>query len=227
MKIPPVVTIDGPAGSGKSTISKLIAERFSFFYLDTGALYRALAWLVHEDGREDIETCATEISGSARFEVKNERGVFRISVNGRDVSSHIRTEEIGMLASKVSAIPAVRMNLLDIQRGLAKQGGVVAEGRDMGTVVFPDAEIKFYMEASPEERARRRYLELAAKNEPVNLADIESDIARRDRQDRERATAPLRIPENALVIDTTDKSILDVVEEISGEIKRRMHFQGR
>ena len=223
----PVVTIDGPAGSGKSTISKLIAARFSFFYLDTGALYRALAFLVREDGREDIETCAIEISGSARFEVKNEQGVFRISVNGRDVSARIRTEEIGMLASKISAIPAVRLNLLDIQRGLAKQGGVVAEGRDMGTVVFPGAEIKFYMEASPKERARRRHLELVAKNEPVNLADIESDIVRRDRQDKERATAPLRIPDNALVIDTTDKSILDVVDEISGEIERHIHFQGR
>jgi cytidylate kinase len=223
MKKKPVVTIDGPAGSGKSTISKLLAARFSFFYLDTGALYRALAYLVNEDGRENTEKAATEISGNAHFEVKNENDVFLISVNGRDVSAHIRSEKMGLLASKISAIPAVRQNLLDIQRGIAAQGGVVAEGRDMGTVVFPGAEIKFYMEASVKERAHRRYVELVAREETVNIAEIESDIIRRDSQDKERATAPLRIPENAIVIDTTDKSIPEVVEEMSLEIERHIY----
>lgn len=215
----PVVTIDGPAGAGKSTISKLIASRFSFFYLDTGALYRALAYVVDEDGREEKDKVAIEVSGDARFEVLNKNGMFHISVNGRDVSRHIRSEKIGMLASRISAIPAVRKNLLEIQRGIAAQGGVVAEGRDMGTVVFPDAEVKFYMEASVHERAKRRYLELLARNESVTIDDIEIDIARRDCQDKERAIAPLTIPAGAIVIDTTDKSVAEVVEAMSNAIE--------
>lgn len=224
MRKKPVVTIDGPAGAGKSTISKLVAARFSFFYLDTGALYRALAFLLAEQPGEKTEASAAEISRDAVIEVGNENGVFSIFANGRDVSTLIRSEKIGLLASKISAIPAVRKNLLEIQRKIGAAGGVVAEGRDMGTVVFPEAEVKFYLEASVRERARRRYLELIAKGEPVNLISVEEDISNRDRQDRERIISPLVIPEGAFVIDTTDKSIDEIVEIVVRAIERRLNF---
>ena len=224
MRKKPVVTIDGPAGAGKSTISKLVAARFSFFYLDTGALYRALAYLVDEHPGEKTEESAAEISRNARIDVGNEAGIFRISANGRDVSTLIRSEKIGLLASKISAIPAVRENLLEIQRKIGAAGGVVAEGRDMGSVVFPDAEVKFYLEASVQERAKRRYLELVAKGEPANLAGVEDDIVNRDRQDRERKAAPLVIPRDAVLVDSTDKSIAEVVEDMSLAIEGRLNF---
>ncbi|MBW6486663.1 MAG: (d)CMP kinase [Syntrophobacterales bacterium] len=224
MRKKPVVTIDGPAGAGKSTISKLIAARFSFFYLDTGALYRALAYLVDERPGEKTEESAAEISRDALIEVGNEAGVFRISANGRDVSTLIRTEKIGLLASKISAIPAVRKNLLDIQRRIGAGGGVVAEGRDMGTVVFPEAEVKFYLEASVQERARRRHRELIAKGELVNPQSVEEDIKRRDRQDSERTISPLVIPVDAVVIDTTDKAIDEIVEIMALAIERHLNF---
>jgi cytidylate kinase len=217
----PVVTIDGPAGAGKSTISRLVAARFSFFYLDTGALYRALAYLVDERHfPERTDEIAAEVSKNAVISVSNECGNFRISANGQDVSSSIRSEKIGLLASRISALLPVRENLLDIQRRIAAEGGVVAEGRDMGTVVFPDAEVKFYLEASVQERAKRRYLELATRGEAADLAEIERDIISRDRQDKERAFAPLRIPSDALTIDSTDKSIAEVVENMALRIEQ-------
>jgi cytidylate kinase len=217
----PVVTIDGPAGAGKSTISRLIAARFSFFYLDTGALYRALAYLVDERHLpERTDEVAAEVSQNAVISVSNESGNFRISANGQDVSSSIRSEKIGLLASRISALLPVRENLLDIQRRIAVGGGVVAEGRDMGTVVFPDAEVKFYLEASVQERAKRRHLELATRGEAADLAEIERDIINRDRQDKERAIAPLRIPSDALAIDSTDKSIAEVVENMALRIEQ-------
>jgi cytidylate kinase len=217
----PLVTIDGPAGAGKSTISRLVASRFSFFYLDTGALYRTLAYILDErHPGEKTDAMAVEVSKEAVIGVRNEEGNFRISANGRDVSALIRSEKTGLLASRISAIPAVRTNLLDIQRRIGAEGGVVAEGRDMGTVVFPDAELKFYLEASVEERARRRCLELAVRDEIVNVADIERNIDNRDRQDRERAAAPLRVPVDAVVIDSTNKSIADVVEEMARRIEQ-------
>jgi len=224
MRKKPIVTIDGPAGAGKSTISKLVAARFSFFYLDTGALYRALAYLVDEHPGEKTEENVAEISRNARIDVGNEAGIFRISANGRDVSTLIRSEKIGLLASKISAIPAVRESLLDIQRKIGAAGGVVAEGRDMGSVVFPDAGVKFYLEASVQERAKRRYLELLAKGEPANLAVVEDDIINRDRQDRERKVSPLVIPQDAVLVDSTDKSIAQVVEDMSLAIESRLNF---
>ena len=220
----PLVTIDGPAGAGKSTVSKLIAKRFSFFYLDTGALYRALAYQIDAFNGGETEEAAIRISKLSLIEITNEKGIFRISVDSKNVTDLIRTERIGSLASKISAIPAVRENLLAIQRKIGASGGVVAEGRDMGTVVFPDAEVKFYLDASVQERAKRRYRELLAKNEKVPLDKVEKDIIARDRQDSERAAAPLTIAKDAVVIDSTDKTIDEIVENMSEVIERLHHF---
>jgi cytidylate kinase len=155
-----------------------------------------------------------------KVSLKNEAGRFRVLVDGEDVSDKIRTEEIGLLASRISAIPLLRKHLLPVQREIAAVGGVVAEGRDMGTVVFPHAEIKFFLDASVEERANRRYLELVEKGQPVILKDIENDLVRRDRQDRERSVAPLAVPTDAAVIDSSDKSVSQVVEIMIAVIER-------
>ncbi len=225
MERKPIITIDGPAGAGKSTIGKLIAARFSFFYLDTGAIYRALAYKVENLNDEKSEETIIDISGRTVITVKNDNGMFRVSVDGNDVTEFIRSEKIGALASGISKIPAVRKNLLPVQQRIGSAGGVVAEGRDMGTVVFPDAEIKFYLDASLQERAKRRYKELLAKNEKISLKEITEDMIARDRQDIERETAPLTIPENAIVIDSTDKTIEEIVITMSNVIQHHNYTQ--
>jgi CMP/dCMP kinase len=219
MKHKPVITIDGPAGAGKSTISRQLAERLSFIYLDTGALYRAVAYSLTRkeySGNEEELTCFYR---HMNIELKNMEGQLRVFVDADDVTGKIRTEEIGMLASKVSAVSAVREALLLVQRGIAASGGVIAEGRDMGTVVFPDAEIKFFLDASVKERAGRRYLELIGRGELTSLHDVECDLLLRDRQDRERVIAPLSVPHDAAIIDSTDKTIPQVIDFMMGIIE--------
>ncbi len=220
MKKGMVITIDGPAGAGKSTVSKLLASRLSFVCLDTGALYRAAAYQLKREGWNGAIEDIADPGRALKVSLKHDEGRVRVMVDGEEVSEKIRTEEIGLLASRISAVPKIREKLLPVQREMAEFGGVVAEGRDMGTVVFPDADVKFFLDASAEERAKRRYMEMTAKGEQVNRTDIKNDLLLRDRQDRERPIAPLVIPAGAVVVDSSNLSIPQVIDFMISVIER-------
>jgi len=217
-----VVTIDGPAGSGKSTVGKALAEKISYVYLDTGALYRAVAYRAHNekimpgDGAHLSKLCNEIV-----ISLETRDGGLRIIIDGDDVTDKIRTEEIGLLASRISAVPIVRESLLSIQREVGSAGGIVAEGRDMGTVVFPRADIKFYLVADVIERSRRRYDELIERGESVDFEEIYRGLLVRDEQDSGRSIAPLRAAEDAVIIDTTYRSIDEVVDTMKRIIEER------
>jgi CMP/dCMP kinase len=212
LKRGPIITIDGPAGAGKSTISKLLASRLSFICLDTGALYRAVAYRLKCKGWNGSAEAIADPIGLPEISFNHGAECVRVIADGEDVTEKIRTEEISILASRLSALPWIREYLLPVQRELAATGGIVAEGRDMGTVVFPDAEVKFFLDASVEERARRRYLEMTCKGERVKLKDIEKDLLLRDLQDRGRSIAPLVIPREAVIVDSSNQTIEQVVD---------------
>jgi len=217
-----VVTVDGPAGSGKSTVSRLLARELSYVYLDTGALYRAMALKVSDAGLAAADRAGiAALCGETDIALAEREGTTRILLDGRDVTELIRTPAISMLASTVSALPEVRQRLLSVQREAARFGGVVAEGRDMGTVVFPGADVKFFLTAGPEERGQRRWLELRERGHEVSLEEVIRDVVLRDRQDSEREIAPLRPSEDAILVDSTGKSIEGVVTEMLRAIKAR------
>jgi cytidylate kinase len=228
MTRPFIVAIDGPAGAGKSTASRLVAARLGFAMVDTGAIYRAVALAatragvaLDDDGRLAVLLPAVEI----RFAPSAAPGGGqRVLIGEDDVSVEIRTPAMSLGASKVSGRPVVRAGLLELQRRLAlSEGnrGAVLEGRDIGTVVFPDADAKFFLTASPEERARRRHAELAGKGDPATFEEVLADQLRRDRDDSERAVAPLRPAADALVIDTSGLSLPEVVERLVAEVASR------
>lgn len=199
-----IVTLDGPAGAGKSSVSKRLARELGFAFLDTGALYRAVALAVLESGRLEADEAALAawLPGVA-LAASLEEGRFVVRLAGRDVEPLIRNEQVAGAASRLSALGPVRARLLDLQRQAAGQGHLVAEGRDMGTVVFPRAEAKFFLTASPEERARRRLRELLPTRPELTLAEVLGDMAQRDQRDAQRSLSPLRPAPDAVVVDTT------------------------
>ncbi|GAB6193629.1 (d)CMP kinase [Desulfocastanea catecholica] len=213
-----IITIDGPAGVGKSSVSRKVAAATGFTYLDTGAMYRAVGWYLLQQGIEPEET---EVIGEklADLELKllpaaDEESDVGVFLNGEDVTEAIRTAEMAMVASRVSALPVVRRVLTEIQRGYGEKGGIVAEGRDTGTVVFPRAAYKFFLDARPEERAKRRVLQLQARGVAADFNEILAMTLERDQNDSRRTIAPLKRAEDAVLIDTTKRTIPQVVDDI-------------
>jgi len=205
MTPPPIITIDGPSGAGKSTLARALAARLVWSYLDTGALYRALALTALDQGLDPGDQAASEaLAAGLRLTVRPTPEGTVTLVDGQDVTGRLRGPEVSKAASTISAWPGVRAALLGLQRDLGGQGRVVAEGRDMGTVVFPSAGLKFFLSASPEARAKRRHLELLAKGVAVSREEVLADLMARDEADSTRAVAPLRPPPDALPIDSTN-----------------------
>ncbi len=216
-----VIAIDGPSGAGKSTTARLLAERLGYIYIDTGAMYRAIGWKAKQEGIDPKnEEKLAGLCGRTQVTIKKDNSDPRFYVDGHDVSGEIRTPEMGMMASAVSKSPSVRAGLLTLQRDLGRTGGVVMDGRDIGTVVFPDADVKFFLDASAEERGRRRYQELTAKGMDVDLARITQEIRERDQQDSTRSLAPLRKADDAFLIDSTDLNISEVLDAMLATIKK-------
>lgn len=199
-----IVTIDGPAGVGKSTMAKRLARFLAIPYLDTGAMFRSVAWKLGEGSWEWPEGDIAKALSGVEYALSGVGGDSVLSLNGVPIGDEIRTEEVGMWASNVATLPVVRTFLKKAQQRLGEQFSLVAEGRDMGTVIFPDAPHKFFLDASVQERARRRFLQLREMDKPADLKELEAQIAARDHQDRNRAVAPLKPADDAVVIDTTE-----------------------
>lgn len=212
------VAIDGPVGAGKSTVARESAKRLGFIYADTGALYRAVALYTHRKGlSEDLDNFQEKVAAllpEIKVELKIAEGTQRVYLNGEDVSEEIRLPQISMAASAVSSIPAVREFLLELQRDIAKNSNVLMDGRDIGTVVLPHANVKIFITAQPEIRAKRRFTELVNKGVDTTLEEVLNDLNRRDYQDSHRAVAPLKMAEDAMLLDTSDLSFEQSVEKV-------------
>ncbi|MBQ7475875.1 MAG: (d)CMP kinase [Selenomonadaceae bacterium] len=206
-----VIAVDGPAGAGKSTVSKIVASKLGFTYIDTGAMYRAVGLKLLQSGKPLTEKFLAEITNDIEIKLDESAKVF---LDGVEVTKEIRTPEVSKLASDVSKYGFVRKKLTELQREMAAAGSVIMDGRDIGTQVLPNADVKIFLTASLKERARRRFEELKAKGQTVNLADVENEIALRDKQDSTREIAPLVQAEDAILIDSTDMTIDEVVEKI-------------
>ncbi len=224
------IAIDGPAGAGKSTIAKKLAERLSFLYVDTGAMYRAMAYyFLSHHIRAEEEDRIREACGDISIDIIYRDGTQRVLLNQEDVSEKIRQEEVGNMASATSGYPFVRQKLLNLQRSLACSNDVIMDGRDIGTAILPDADLKIYLTASPEARAKRRYLELVQKNIPCDLEAIKRDIEERDDRDMHRKIAPLRAAEDARILDSSDmgiEEVLSAIEEMVRENRKEEKISG-
>jgi len=219
----PVITIDGPSGSGKGTVAALLAAKLGWNFLDSGALYRLLAFAARNHGvdltnEEALKLLAAHLD--VQFGAGGGHGM-QIILEGEDVTHAIRNEQVGAGASQVAALPVVRDALLQRQKAFREPPGLVADGRDMGTVVFPDAPLKIFLTASAEERARRRFLQLKAKGDDVNLASLLDEIRARDERDTQREVAPLKPADDAVQLDSTDLSIEQVLGQILSEVAKR------
>ncbi|MDO4174088.1 MAG: (d)CMP kinase [Eubacteriales bacterium] len=218
------VAIDGPSGAGKSTIARAVAGRLGFVYVDTGAMYRTIGLAVCRAGvlLGETEKIPAVLDDGLKVSLKYEAGTQHVLLNGEDVSSLIRTPEISKYASFVSAVPAVRAFLLDTQREMAKTHNVIMDGRDIGTVILPDAAVKIFLTASAQARARRRFLELQEKGETVTFDEVLADMVQRDHDDMARAAAPLRQAEDAILVDTSELTLEQSMEAVEDIIRRAL-----
>ncbi len=221
------VAIDGPAGAGKSTIAKAASARLGFIYVDTGALYRAVGLFALRQGVAELnEQTVPPLLDGLEVSLGFAGGAQRVFLNGEDVSEAIRQNEVSMAASRVSAIPAVRAFLFDLQRKIAEENNIIMDGRDIGTVVLPHAQVKIFLTASAEERAKRRFLELREKGQEVSYDALLDEIKERDHNDSTRAIAPLRQAEDAVLIDTSAASLPEAIELVLRTIAETLHKKG-
>jgi CMP/dCMP kinase len=215
-----IVAIDGPSGAGKSTLAKRLARELGFIYMDTGAMYRALALKVLREGVDLTDDAAmARLIESTTVDLQPVNGALRVLLDGTDVATEIRTPQVSQMASKASALPAVRARLLELQREMGRRGSVVAEGRDIGTVIFPGAEVKVFLQASAAERARRRFAELRAAGQAVKLDETLREIEERDQRDSMRDLAPLRQAEDAVLIDSSSMDADQVMAQVLEHIR--------
>lgn len=227
MQVSPVITVDGPSGAGKGTVSTLLAKKLQWHFLDSGAIYRVLAIAsMHHQIASDDEEGLVPLASSLDVNFNSEGESCRIILEGEDVTDSIRTEEVGAVASQVASLPRVREALLRRQRAFRQEPGLVADGRDMGTVVFPQADAKIFLTASAEERAERRYKQLKEKGHDVSITRLLADIQARDERDKNRSVAPLVPAEDALVIDSTHLSISQVLEKITHFVDEQLTSSG-
>lgn len=218
-----IIAIDGPSGAGKSTLAKRLAKELRFVYLDTGAMYRALALKALRQGVDLADdTCLAELIAGTEIDLQETHGRLAVLLDGEDVADQIRTPEVSQLASKVSALGVVRAHMLELQRAMGKQGSVVAEGRDIGTVIFPEAEVKVFLDASVCERAQRRYDELKAAGREVDLDETRREIEERDKRDSERDLAPLRKADDAMLIDSSSVDADEVAAIVLARIQNEL-----
>lgn len=216
------IAIDGPAGAGKSTVAKRVASLLNYIYIDTGAMYRAIAWEARYKKLDSSdETALTTVARTIQLELKNEGEGLSVFANGKDVTQSIRSPEVTALVANVAKVPGVRKALLGLQRQMAMSGGVVMDGRDIGTAILPQADVKIFLTATVEERASRRHKELLTKGYSVDLATLKQEIAERDRLDSERDCAPLIQATDAILLDTSDLTIEQVVQDILTICRRK------